>query len=70
MTALYLWGSFSFLILVGDEAPDSPYTFGQFMLIKLAAVINLVGCFKGGKWLYKKGLLPRELDEITKDEEI
>ena len=43
MTALCLWGFFSFLILAGEEAPDSPYTFGQFMLIKSAAIVNLVG---------------------------
>lgn len=69
-TALCLWAVFSFLVLAGEEAPDSPYTFGEFFMLKTAALINLVGCYYIGKWLHKKGLLPRELDEITKDEEI
>lgn len=70
MTALCLWGFFSFLMLAGEEAPDSPYTFGQFMLIKSAAIVNLVGCCMSGKWLHKRGLLPSELDEAEKDEEV
>ena len=51
-------------------SPRFAYTFGQFMLIKSAAIVNLVGCCMSGKWLHKRGLLPSELDEAEKDEEV
>lgn len=68
-TVLCLWGLYSFLILIGDEATDSPFTLGQFFILKTAAMINLIGCYHGGKWLHKRGLLPPEIENFIREEE-
>lgn len=58
MTVLGVWGMVSFMVLAGEEAPDTCMSLGDFILIKALAVTSLAGCILCGKWLYKKGLLP------------
>lgn len=58
MTVIGIWGTFSFMVFAGEEAPDSHLTIGDFILIKAAATVSCAGCFLCGKWLFKKGLLP------------
>lgn len=58
MTVLGLWGMVSFMVLVGEEAPEVCMTLGDFFLIKALAITSFSGCIRCGKWLSKKGLLP------------
>ncbi len=62
---LAVWGTFSFLILAGEEDPLNPMPLGQFFLLKSGAMLSLYLCYLTGKWLYSKGLIP----EIEEDDE-
>lgn len=65
MTVLGFWGTLSFMVLAGEEAPDVCMSLGDFFQIKALALTSFAGCILCGKWLYKKGLLP----EINIEEE-
>nr|UVY13342.1 MAG: hypothetical protein [Bacteriophage sp.] len=58
MTVLGFWGTLSFMVLAGEEAPDVCMSLGDFILIKSLALTSFAGCILCWKWLYKKGLLP------------
>ena len=69
LAVIIFWGTFSLIVLAGEESADSPFTLGQFFLLKSAAAINLVGCYKSAQWLHRKGFLPKKLDDITNEED-
>ena len=66
LAALMLWGLISFMVLAGDENPMNPMPWGEFFLIKTAALVSLALCVLTGKALNKKGLLP-DVDEDDSD---
>lgn len=59
MGVLSLWGVISFMFLAGEETPEAHLTIGDFILIKAVAITSFAGCILCGKWLYKRGLLPK-----------
>lgn len=60
---LGLWGSFSFIILAGDEDPMNPLSIEKFFLIKGAAGLSLYLCVRIGSCLNSKGLIPEISEE-------
>ena len=66
---IFCWGMLSFMVLAGDEDPNNPMTASEFFLAKFAAFVSLAMCVLAGKYCYRKGWLPEELDNID-DEEI
>lgn len=65
LSLLGIWAVISFFILAGEDIPGQPMSDLMFFGSKLAAMASLWLCFRTGKWLNKKGLLP----EIKEDEE-
>lgn len=65
-------GMMAFIVLIGEESPDSPLTFGQFFLMKAGAMGILYALYRIGKLLLEKGLLPdsfiKYMNEIDKEE--
>lgn len=61
LSALMIWGMFSFMILAGDEKTNEPLTLLNFFLIKFGAFASLALCCLVGRLLYKARLLP-EID--------
>ena len=61
-------GFFAFLLLAGDENPDSPMSIADWFAIKIAAGAALYACVLTGKYLYRLGILPI-MDEDLEDEE-
>lgn len=58
-----------FLLVVGEESPDSPMTVWEFFLWKAGAVAGLYLLYALGKRLYKAGLMPQSLYDELKEEE-
>ncbi|MCF0187914.1 MAG: hypothetical protein HUK04_00245 [Bacteroidaceae bacterium] len=65
MTALVSVGFLAFMVVAGDENPENPMNIGAFCLIKGAAMAVIYGCYRVGKILDRKGLLP----EVSEDDE-
>ena len=58
-----------FMIVVGEESPDSPMTLGEFFLWKFGALAGLYLLFMLGKRLFKAGLMASDLyDELNREE--
>lgn len=64
---LGIWGFLSFIVLAGEEDPNNPMPFSEFLIIKAGAMASFLLCFYVGKRLHRAGYLPDELDE---DEDI
>lgn len=60
MNLLFVWGFISFLILAD---PGQPMSDLEFFGLKLAAMASLWLCYRTGRWLNKKGLLPKTKEE-------
>lgn len=65
LNLLIVWALISVLILSGEDFPGEPMSDLKFFGSKLAAMVSLWLCYRTGRWLNKKGLLP----EIKEDEE-
>ncbi len=63
MTVIVFWGILSFILMCGDEAPGHPLTIGEFVVMKVAAVISFGLCLATARWLDSKGLLPEMNEE-------
>lgn len=64
-TLLYLlglWGIASIIVCAGEDLPGLQMSDGLFFGTKLAGITSLLLCFRAGRWLNKKGLLP-EIEE-------
>ena len=55
---LFAVGFIAFFVLAGEEDPHNPVSFGDFCLIKGAALAVLLVCLGVGKYLGRRGLLP------------
>lgn len=65
LNLLIVWALISVLILSGEDFLGEPMSDLKFFGSKLAAMVSLWLCYRTGRWLNKKGLLP----EIKEDEE-
>lgn len=73
LVAIFGIGTIAFIVLIGEESPDNPLTFGEFFFMKAGAMGILYFLYRAGKYLYEKGLLPdkfiRAMSDLE-DEEI
>lgn len=58
---LFIAGFVAFLFLAGDESPECPLTFAEFLLVKTAAMAALAAVAFAARGLYRRGLLPEWL---------
>lgn len=63
LNLLCVWTVISFFILAGEDIPGQPMSDLKFFGSKLAAMASLWLCFRTGRWLNKKGLLPEIKEE-------
>ena len=63
MTVIVFWGLLSVILMCGEETPDHPLTIGEFVVIKVAAVVSFGLCCVTARWLDSKGLLPEMKEE-------
>ena len=63
MCLLSIWGLCSFIVLAGDEIPGQPISDLKFYGSKAIALASIWLCFRTGKWLGKKGLIPEIKEE-------
>ena len=68
ITVLFGIGFFAFLLLAGDENPDSPMPMADWFAIKIAAGAALYACVLVGKHLYRLGILPIMDDDLENEE--
>lgn len=72
LAVLFITGTLLFLLVAGEQAPDSNLTHGQFFLIKAGALAGLVLLAKAGGLCMKAGLLPdyfiREMNNPENEE--
>lgn len=63
-------GMIAFMVFVGEEAPDSRLTIGEFFFLKAGAFGILYMLYHAGKYLYNNGMLPKYvMDELSKEED-
>lgn len=55
---LWMVGSVAFIFVIGEDNPESPMSFAQFLLIKGAAFVVLFVLIYAGRMLTKRGWLP------------
>lgn len=67
LLALTTWGSFSFIVLIGEEDPQNPLNLVQFMFMKIGALASLTVTGWGGARLHKAGCLP-DLSKLIEEE--
>lgn len=67
LTALVLWGTVSFLIVIGEESPTTPLPFVTFFFMKLGGMASLYFTARIGVRLHKFGLLPDLSKYITEE---
>lgn len=60
---LFVWGFISILVCAGEDIPGQPMSDLKFFGSKLAAMASLWPCYRTGRWLNKKGLLPEIKEE-------
>lgn len=58
LSLLFIWGFTSVLVLAGEDIPGQPMSDMEFYGTKLMAMASLWLCFRTGRWLKGKGLLP------------
>lgn len=63
LSALFVWGLLSFVLLAGEEDPQNPLSLQNFFLIKLGALASLAACCCVGKLLNRAGYLPETSEE-------
>lgn len=65
---LYVIGFYLFILIVGEETPDSQYTFFGFLAMKGAAFLGAYLLYLVCRLLYRKGMLPDYIaEEIERD---
>ena len=67
MCILFFAGTFLFMMIVGEEAPDSNLTAFQFWFIKFGAFAGMYLLYRICKLCYKAGLFPEHIYEELKD---
>lgn len=68
LTALFVWGCLSFIVMAGEEDPTRPaMSLTHFFALKAGGALSLYLCYILAKWLNKKGFIPEVSDE---DDEI
>lgn len=65
--SLEIWGSFSFIVLIGEEDPQNQLNVVQFIFMKFGAFASMAVTVWGGKRLYKAGYLPDLLKLIEEE---
>lgn len=65
LSLLFIWGFISVLVIAGEDIPGQPMSLAEFFVPKTVAMASLWLCFRTGRWLKNKGLLP----ETYEDEE-
>lgn len=61
--AVMVVAALAFMVLAGDEDPYNPMTLGTFLLVKGAALLVLIICWRVLVWLHRKGLIPDPKEE-------
>lgn len=64
-TPILIVGFLAFIVLAGDETPNTTVSLQQFILVKAAAFLVIYACYHIGRKLYKAGYFP----EMEEDEE-
>lgn len=62
VVVILCWGFGAFILLAGEEIPESPMGPKLFVILKIAAIASLIICAYLGKLLYNAGLLPDEFE--------
>lgn len=58
LNLLFIWGFISVLVIAGEDIPGHPMSLAEFFVPKTVAMASLWLCFRTGRWLKGKGLLP------------
>lgn len=67
LIAIFAWGTFAFILLIGDENPEMPMTIWQFFALKVFAIFNL-GCAAFVGWVCDKANALPNLDKYFKED--
>lgn len=61
------------MMILGEETPDCPYTFGDLVVVKFGALGCLYALYHFTRFLYRRGWLPgyiiSEINDCLKEEE-
>lgn len=68
LSTVCIVGLFAFMLLAGEENPRCPIPLGEWMIIKLSALVVIALCVCIGKLLYRFGCLPKFLDKLVKED--
>lgn len=60
---IVIWGIVSILVCAGEDIPEHPMSETMFYGSKLAGILSFWLCYRTGRWLYKKGILPKIKEE-------
>lgn len=63
MTTLFLVGFTGFVMMAGEDDINNPMPLLKWFVIKVIGLALFIACFKIGKVLDKKGLLPEYKDD-------
>lgn len=58
LSLLFIWGFTSVLVIAGEDIPGHPMGLAEFFVPKTVALASLWLCFRTGRLLKNKGLLP------------
>lgn len=58
----------AFVMLAGEENPHEPIPLGEWLLIKVTAMVVFVLAALIGRWLYQMGFLPEFLHKMLEEE--
>lgn len=62
-------GMFAFLVMGGEENPESPMSLTCFVMAKTIALAVFVLVFFACKYLYRKGVFPEWVDRCANEED-
>ena len=68
LSTICMVGLTAFMLMADDENSRCPIPLGEWMAIKLAALIVIALCVCIGKLLYQLGCLPKFLDKINEED--
>lgn len=68
LSTVCMVGFIAFMLLAGEENPRCPIPLGEWVAIKLAALVVIALCVCIGKLLYRLGYLPKFLDKLVEED--
>ena len=68
LSTVCMVGFIAFMLLAGEENPRCPIPLGEWVIIKISALIVIALCVCTGKLLYRLGYLPKFLDKLVEED--